>query len=395
MQKVHSYNRRISLVALVLLLCSSMLLVPRPAVADQLTSRTIELSDSRVSGGPTGGTNVSYSISFGISNSAGYTSGNMKSYIVDFCSDSPLIGESCTAPTSLDLSTATATGGNTAGWTIATTASQIKASDATGIAGGSTVTLEMGGITNPSTLGTFYARVYTYADNTFGSTGGSGAYSDPQNVGSDIDYGGVALSTVSAVSVTARVQEELTFCVAGAAITPNCANAASNPPALTIGHGSPTKILDSTAVDTATAYMQTSTNAQSGVIIRMKNSNGCGGLSDDSGATCSIPPGNTPFTSADTGGTTGNADYGMDVAVNTDGIGTLSPTAPYDTTGSYAMAYTGAGTGVVSTYGSQIASSTGVLSSVDNTLTFAATAANTTPAGIYTADMELIATGTF
>jgi hypothetical protein len=393
MQKFLHYNRHIGLMGLIAVLCLSMLLMPRPASADQVTSRSIELSDSRVSGGPSGGTNVSYSISFGISTSAGYTSGNMKSYIVDFCSESPLIGETCTAPTGLDLSTATATGGNTSAWTITTTASQVKASDVTGIAGGSTVTLELGGITNPSTLGTFYARVYTYADDSFGST--TTGYTDPTSVGDDIDYGGIALSTVSAIGVTARVQEELTFCVAGAAITSNCANAASNPPALTIGHGSPTLILDSTAVDTATAYMQTSTNAQSGVVVRMKNSNGCGGLSDDSGATCGIPPGNTAFTSADTGGSTGNADYGMDVAVNSDGIGTLSPTSPYDTAGSYAMAYTGAGTGVTSTYGSQIASSTGVLSNVDNTLTFAATAANTTPAGIYTADMALIATGTF
>jgi hypothetical protein len=396
-------SRQTSFLALAILFGTvvglSGLFADQPVLADQLASRSIEMSDSGVSGGTitTGvgsGTNVSYTISFGLSNSAGYTSGNMKSYIVDFCSDSPIISDTCTAPTGLDLSTATATGGNTAGWTITTTASQIKASDATGIVSGSTVTLEMSGITNPSTLGPFYARIYTYADNTFGSTGT--AYTNPQNIGSDVDYGGIALTTVNTVSVSAKVQEEITFCVSGAAFTGN-ACAGMTTPNLTIGHGSPTLILDASAVDTANAFTQTSTNAQSGAVVRMRDNNGCGGLSDDGGATCAIPPSNAGFTSANTGATTGNAAYGLNVASSTGGIGTMAASAPYNTAGQYNMAFTGAGTGVTSTYGSEIANSsgTGSVSNVDNQLTFAATASNTTPAGIYTATMVLIATGTF
>jgi len=48
-----------------------------------------------------------------------------------------------------------------------------------------------------------------------------------------------------------------------------------------------------------------------------------------------------------------------------------------------------------STYGDVIASSAGVLNNSVSAVTFGATASNTTPAGIYTATEELIATGTF
>ena len=48
-----------------------------------------------------------------------------------------------------------------------------------------------------------------------------------------------------------------------------------------------------------------------------------------------------------------------------------------------------------STYGSPIFTSAGPLNGINDTLEFAATAANTTPAGIYTANYVLVATGTF
>jgi hypothetical protein len=50
---------------------------------------------------------------------------------------------------------------------------------------------------------------------------------------------------------------------------------------------------------------------------------------------------------------------------------------------------------VTSTFGSTVASSTGPVYHFDNEYQFAATAALTTPAGIYSANMSLIATGTF
>jgi hypothetical protein len=345
------------------------------AAADQVQSRSITMGDADVNA-----TNVSYKISFDISSS--YAT-NMKSYIVDFCSESPLVGDSCTAPAGLDMSAATATAGNTAGWTIATTASQIKASDAAGIAGGSTVTLEMGGITNPSSLGAFYARIYTYNDNAFGT------YVDTSNPGNFVDYGGVAMTTSTAVDVSAFVQEEITFCISDAPMGLSCVGADS--PNITVGHGVP-PIVDGSQVDTGNAYMQTSTNAQSGAQVRVKSSNDCGGLSNDGGATCPVPPaGNSAIAF-----NAGTADFGMNVAPGTGGIGAMNPTAPYNQSvnNKYAMDMD-PNLGVTGTYGSKIADSGTGCSNVNNTLTFAAAASNITAAGTYNTTLTLIATGTF
>jgi hypothetical protein len=46
-------------------------------------------------------------------------------------------------------------------------------------------------------------------------------------------------------------------------------------------------------------------------------------------------------------------------------------------------------------YGDKIAASTGPINNVLNEYDFAATASNTTPAGIYTANLAMIATGSF
>lgn len=361
------------------------LLAARPVAAAQLAARSIELSDSAVSSGaipsgPGSGTNVSYKITFGISSS--YT---MKSFIVDFCSESPLLGDTCTAPAGLSLSGATATGGNTAGWTVTTSASQIKASDGTGLSGGSTASLELSGITNPSTPGTFFARIYTYSDTTWGG------YTNPASVGSNVDFGGVALSTATALSLSARIQESLIFCVSGQPMGGACTGATA--PDITIGHdnGFGSIILDNSQVDSAPAYIETTTNASSGAAVRMKNSNACGGLSADGGTTCYIPAAGATAKTF----TAGTADYGLSVAASTGGTGSLDPLAPYATSGKYAMDNISTPENITTTYGSSIASSSGPCSNVSNTLTFAAAASSTTPAGIYTAAMALIATGTF
>ena len=381
-------SRRASFAALAVMFAVASLgalLAVRPAAAAQLTPRSIELSDASVSGGsipsgPGSGTNVSYKITFGISSS--YT---MKSFIVDFCSESPLLEDACSAPVGLSLSGASATGGNTAGWTVTTSASQIKASDSTGLSGGSTASLELGGITNPSTLGTFYARIYTYSDTTWGG------YTSPASVGSNVDFGGVALSTATALSLTARIQESLIFCVSGQPMGGACSGATA--PDITIGHdnGFGSIILDSSQVDAAPAYMETTTNASSGAAVRMKNNNACGGLSGDGGTTCYIPAAGAAAKTF----TAGTADYGLNVATSTGGTGSMSPLAPYATSGKYAMDNTSTPENITSTYGSPIASSGSPCSNVSNTLTFAAAASSTTPAGIYTAAMMLIATGTF
>ncbi len=347
------------------------------AFAAQVTSRSIEMSNSTVSA-----TGVTYLVTLTLPDPA-------ESLVMDFCMNSPIISGTCTTTNGINASSAAFT--NVSGmtnWSLGSAGtSTVKLTDSSTAVSG-TVSFSLSGITNPTVNGSFYARVYTYSDPTYGSTGT--AYSSATVIGTNIDYGGFALSTANNVSISATVMETLTFCVSGVTMTSGCVGMST--PSLVLGHGSP-QVIDSTATDTATAYTQISTNAQQGVVVRMLNSNPCGGLSRDGGTTCAIAAANGGAATAPTGTISpGTAAFGM---YATPGAG-LTAANPYASGGSafYGMDTTG-GTGVTSTYGSQVMSSSGVLSDIDSTLTYAASAATTTAAGVYTATMTLICTGTF
>ncbi len=385
--------------------------------AAQLASRSITLSDSGASGGSitTGvgsGTGVTYKVGF-------TTSATANSLVIDFCSQSPIIADTCTAPTGLNATSATlaAVTGNigSTGWTVTGSTSQVKIANSTGTAAAAgPQVFTLSGLTNPSTTGAFYARIYTF------STASYGTYTSATAPGNYVDYGGIALSTNQIISITARVQETLSFCVSGAApVTWVTSHDCQDPqaavsPAITLGHGTPTPTLDQTAVDSGTVYSQLSTNATNGAVISMRNSNiTCGGLSANGGATCAIPAVGSTASAI----VAGTADFGMAVGPSVDdasGVGTLTPAATYYNSADYTFTgglvplstptgntvptsvyYGMNATNVESTYGDTVASSTTPLYRVDDAYTFAATASLTTPAGIYTANMDLIATGTF
>jgi hypothetical protein len=247
------------------------------------------------------------------------------------------------------------------------------------VASGTSVKVNVGGFTNPTNPNTtFYARILTYATATTG-------YTDSGTIASAVDAGGVALSTTSQISVSGTVQETLTFCVSGEAIT-DCTVTA--PPTLELGHGDP-KVLDTTDVDKVDAFSQISTNAGGGASIRIKNSNSCAGLMRAGAADCdiaSVASSGSPITIAN-----GEAKFGLQVVSSGGNMGTLTTAGDYAGTGD---AF-GLDADVTSTYGSVVASSDGVLDGVNTTYTFGAGASNTTPAGVYTATMTLIATGTY
>jgi hypothetical protein len=426
------------------------------AEAAQLQLRSIQLSDSGSSGNsavPTGigsGTGVTYRVSFTALAGAG-------SMVIDFCMGTPIINDACTAPTGMVATGATLNANQASsfgltgqvytgnGWTTSATATQIKLADTTA---GQNITaspqvFELSNITNPSSIttgsgttpvGTFYARIYTYQGNSYG------AYASPTNVansqspatGGVVDYGGIALSTANTITITARVQETLTFCVTKADPTTwttshDCSDPvvgnATNYPALTLGHNSGTGALtlDPTVVDTAIIWTQLSTNANSGAVVNLRNSNNtCGGLSADNNTTCAIPavPDGNGATPGYQAGpiTAGTARFGVfaDNSVNDlNPAGTLTPTPAYhdnahqtfptdvyygmDTTtadGAGLIPKTTAGS-VKSTFGSTVASTSAPLSHIDMRYIFAAAASLTTPAGIYTANLSMVATGTF
>lgn len=372
MQRLRSLRR--SVYGIIAAILSVAVLVPaNMASAAQVTSRSVELSSSAASA------TANYLVSFTAPTA-------VQSIVMDFCSDSPIIGATCTAPTGMSLTSATLTvGTNTTGWVKnSSTANNFQLKNTTTpTTAGASLNFTITGATNPSTVGSFYARVYTYVSSTPG-------YTNATTLGTYADYGGFAMSTANTISISATVMETLTFCVSGAAPGTGCTSTTT--PAVTLGHGSPA-VIDSTQVDnnssTTPTYTQISTNAQSGAIVRLKNSNTCGGLSSDGGTTCAIPAaGATPITLTNT-----NGGFGLYVNAGSGGTGTVTPNANYNdgTSTHYAMNTTN----VTSAYGDAIESSSAPVSSVNNQLTFAAISKATTPAGVYTATMTLIATGTF
>jgi hypothetical protein len=345
---------------------------PLASAAGQVADRSIKISDSRASN-----TGTSYLVTFTPFTTAG------QSLVIDFCSNSPIIGSTCTAPAGFTAASASFTAGTgTTNWALGTlTANTVKVTKNTGANLGTTaVSFTLGGVTNPSATGTYYARIYTYADIAYG---GGTPYTSATALGSYVDYGGFALSTSTAVSVTATIMETLTFCVSKVAPGNGCSGTTA--PNLVLGHGSPL-ILDFTAIDSDGAYTQISSNAATGVAVNMKTTNTCTGLSRDAGVTCPIPGKGAFGTVA-----AGTAFFGLNVANGTGCIGSVTANVNYGTTaGSYGM-----GTNTTSTYGDTIQGSTSAVANVNSLLTFAATASTVTPAGVYTATEILIATGTF
>jgi hypothetical protein len=211
----------------------------------QLSERQITLETSEK-----GATDVVYTVSFKPA-----TTGNIRSIIIDFC-DSPLVGTACTttggangidtnvASTTLTVENESGAGFGTS-WTVDyanSTANTLILEDAAGgsVTAGTTVSFDLGdgtannGIDNPTSAlaGTnpaqdsFYARIVTFADETHADSYDStttGANNPPANA---IDAGGVAMSTADQLTINARVQEVLQFCVGttDAGSTNDCAD---------------------------------------------------------------------------------------------------------------------------------------------------------------------------
>lgn len=404
------FGRVVNLVTAALLLGIAI----APAIANETSalgglvqSRFIQLSNSTPSA-----TSVTYNVSF---KPTAVT--NVGGIVVDFCNDSPIIfSGTCTFPTNFTLGTTPAVSGltgfstSTGSW-VTTNSLQCGAAASnkqvllytnttaqTPSGTGTAINFQITGVTNPSATGTFYARIYTFdtsADTTAGYTCGTattrGVTSGTTGV---LDYGGAALSTVTQISISATVQEQLTFCVSGSTISGTCSGLTT--PSLTIGTGSPA-VLDTTGEGTP-AYTQLTTNASNGVVVRMKATNACtnGGLSTappDIAGGCASIAGIGSAAAVLTAGTYGMCvapGAGVTAAANYLDSVNSCPTS-FNATSKYGMN----GTNLTGTYGDQIYSTSGAVSAIASSLTFAAKAAATTPAGVYQGNEILIATGTF
>lgn len=386
MTSLKSFNHRVgSLFAVAALLLATVTpgLVPAFASAAQVTNRSVELSSSSAKA-----TGVNYTINFTSVSAAG-------AIVFDFCQDSPLIGATCTAPVGFDVSAATVGGGNfVKGTGAANSASTIFVTGT--VAAASPITVTLTGVTNPTNTGALYVRMLTYTDGT-----GAAAYTSTAP-GTYIDNGSAAASITDTVGVSAAVLESMTFCVSGSLVTTdNCGTVTA--PTLKLGEVVTGSVLalDSAHVSTGNIYSQISTNASNGAVVNLKSSTSCGGMKRVEATGCDIAPAGTGDITA------GQAKFGVKVAAaadpnsGTNSTGTYeianASTTPYYSASIFKLNYVaGDASGITSAYGDPILDTNSAPVNNKNVqLTFGASAANNTPAGTYSTDLSLIATGKF
>lgn len=361
----------------------------------QVVTRSIKMSSSTPSA-----TSVTYDVTF--SESASSYPATIKGIIVDFCSTDPIPGDTCSTPTGFSVASGFTNNGdgvaNNASLTGFTggTLNSGRTWDATlaaGVATSATANVFNFQLTatNTSTLGSFYARVFTFT-----TTAGATGYTDtnPNAGGGEQDYGGIALSTATAINVTAKVQEQLTFCVYTGV---NCGAGGS-----AVGLGS-NGVLSATSywVDNSTKY-DIQTNAQSGAVVTAKAPTT---LTGPGGATIAAL---TTATAASA--VVGTSQWGMCTYSGTAGggtSGTFTPNANYNggaTTCNNTNVTSGSGTssgvkyyfnGIGSTYGDPIATQTAGSGYTGNVVPIVASTTTSQTAGVYTMTLQFIATGTF
>jgi hypothetical protein len=355
-----------------------VLFAPSTAYGATVTSRSIKMSTSS----PTAAaSSVTYTVSFTTA-----TTGVIQGLVVDFCSNGPLIGTTCTAPTGFSVGTPTVTNitGLSGTWTAGSlnTGRTLTLTNSSGasVNAGTAVSFEITTVTNPTTVGTFYGRILTYATTT-GATGyvagTEGAYTDD---------GGVALSTAYSITINATVQEALAFClyVSSACATSNVAvNLGNNVNGL--------YVIDSAAVYANTVQFQLGTNAAHGVAVNLYG----GTLTSGSNT---IPDVKTVTGTATASAITkGTAEFGLYLSSLGTNVAAISP---------YSSSATGCASGpcyyldtstagTTAAFGQPIAQMSGPTSSTITTITYGVTASNTTAPGVYTATHQLTATATF
>lgn len=345
--------------------------------AAQLTERSIALSNSSLSA-----TGVTYQVTFTAAQSAG-------AFVVDFCSNTPLVGVECDEPTDFDVTAATSA---TSGFT------DVNALDANTVVVTGTinadaiVSVDLAGLSNPSVAGPLYARIVTYdtaahADNYTSTNLGTGS----------VDDGGVAISITSTIGVAGSVLESMTFCISGSAIAADCGSTTT--PVLQLGETlDDTVVLVPDEVSEGSMYTQISTNAANGAVVRLKsNATGCGGLKRiGAPAACDIQP------ALNSGITANEAKFGVKTTTptntGTNPNGTFQPvTGSGYNTSTFALNYASDNTtGVTSAFGDPFLDTNGApVNNKNMQLIFGASINKSTPAGVYTTDLNLIATGRF
>jgi hypothetical protein len=254
------------------------------ADAAQITTRSLTLQAGASAGGSQPSGVVNHLFSFTLP-----TAGNVGSIQFLYCTTAS--GGSCTTPTGLVTTSATmGTQSGATGFTLVNTTngSPYITRTASSISANTAVSYQLLSVTNPSTVGTFYVRISSYASTN--TTGGS------------TDTGTVTASTAAQIVLTGVMPESLIFCSGGTISTtagiPDCTTATS-------GSVSFNQLFSPTAAATATSQLAASTNAGSGYNITVN------GTTLTSGSN-TIPAMTTAAAAA-----VGNGQFGMNLMANT------------------------------------------------------------------------------
>jgi hypothetical protein len=355
---------------LVSIMATMFVAAPASALGTQMGARSATPSTSKAAA-----TSVSYTINFRPS-----ATNTIQSFMVEIC-DSPLESVACAASGSAgtnsngaSLASATftsltgtgctggtwTTGAGTGPGTSGTSRKFTASAGSIAPTNAQTCTLVIGGVTNPAGNNQhYYMRLTMYGTTSYTSEG---------------DFGGLALMTAQDLTVTAAVQESLTFCV-GDTSSAGCIAPGTGAISLATGSGCP--ILSTSNVCTGDAFMAASTNASTGYSITFNGSTFTG-------------PSDT-ITETGSGGATsaiGTKQFGLAVTAKS-GAGTGTVAATYDFTGNGSKyAFQNATT-------TTIASAAAATAENIYTVTYAANVSATTKPGQYTSTFNYVCTGLF
>lgn len=266
------------------------------ANAAQLSPRNLTLlqgidgadSDTLPDGGSQPGGNANHQFNFTIP-----TNGDVGSVRFEYCTTTE---GTCTVPTGLSTTAATAgTQTGASGFTInnTTNGTPYLTRTAANVPDDTAVSLQLNGVINPTTVGTFFVRIQTFSDADLG--------------GSAVDAGVVAASTAQQIVLSGTMPESLIFC-AGETVSANCSST-------TPGSISFDQLFSPTDTAVAFSQMAASTNAAQGYTITVN------GPTLTSGS-ATIPGYASPNTVGTTRGVSG---WGLNLVANTAGAATGFP----------------------------------------------------------------------
>jgi len=282
-----------------------LLIVPsfsRQASADQITTRSLLLQGVGANGGSAPGLAVNHQFTFTVPAVGNPSVGSIE---FKYC---VLAAGSCVEPTGMHTTSATlgtSTGAVFTSVVNATDGAPYATRTAASITAGTTITLQLVTVTNPTAANTsFYVRISTFASTTA--------------TGSPIDTGTVAGSTANPIVLTGTMPESLIFCT-GASITttagiPDCSTATS-------GNITFPNLFSPTSTSSTTSQIAASTNSLSGYVITVN------------GATLTSGSTTIPGLSSATVPAIGNSQFGMNLVSNTTlAVGTNVAPSPNGTT---------------------------------------------------------------